>query len=67
MSILILRNDAKHEIEESSFQIILPIESILDENYHINSDGVLEFKKTFGSNFLSKKFIKKIILGLIYI
>ena len=53
------RNDVKREIEDNSFQIILPIESILDENYRINSDGVLEYKERFCSNCLSKKVHKK--------
>ena len=38
------RDSVRHEVEiekiDNSFQIILPIESILDDNYLINADGV---------------------------
>ena len=47
------------EIEDNSFQIILPIESILDENYFVNSDGVIEYLKPFCSKCGSHDVIKK--------
>ena len=38
------RDPVRYEVEiekmDNSFQIILPIESILDDNYLINADGV---------------------------
>ena len=38
------RDSVRHEVEiekmDNSFQIILPIESILDDNYLINADGI---------------------------
>ena len=35
-----VRHDVETEKIDNSFQIILPIESILDDNYLINADGV---------------------------
>lgn len=42
-----VRHDKLREIENNSFQIILPIESILDKNYFVNSDGVIEYSKPY--------------------
>ena len=53
------RKDEKCEIIDNSFQIILPIESILDENYFVNSDGVIEYRKPFCSKCNSNDVIKK--------
>ena len=44
---------------DNSFQIILPIESILDDNYLINADGVLEYKNRRCSHCTSKNTHKK--------
>ena len=53
-------NPVRHEVEikknDNSFQIILPIESILDDNYLINADGVLEYKNRRCSHCTSKKY-----------
>ncbi len=53
------RNDEVCEIIDNSYQIILPIESILDENYFVNSDGVIEYCKPFCSKCGSHNVIKK--------
>ena len=54
------RDPVRHEVEiekmDNSFQIILPIESILDDNYLINADGVLEYKNRRCSHCTSKKY-----------
>ena len=42
-----------------SYQIILPIEGILDESYFVNSDGVIEYRKPFCSKCGSHDVIKK--------
>ena len=47
------------EIIDNSFQIILPIESILDKNYFVNSDGIIEYLKPFCSKCSSRNVIKK--------
>ena len=36
------RKDVEYEHVDNTIQIILPIESILNEDYVINSDGVIE-------------------------
>lgn len=54
-----IRNDVRMEVEENSIQIILPIESILDDKYRINSDGVIEYKNRFCSCCSSKNVHKK--------
>ena len=36
------RKDAEYEYVDNTIQIILPIESILNEDYVINFDGVIE-------------------------
>ena len=57
------RDPVRHEVEiekmDNSFQIILPIESILDDNYLINADGVLEYKNRCCSHCTSKNTHKK--------
>ena len=56
---MVIKNPEEKYVEceyvENTIQIILPIESILNEDYVINSDGVIEYKGT--SLFLL--FIKK--------
>ena len=42
-----VRHDGICEVEDKSFQIILPIESILDGNYFVNSKGVIEYRKPY--------------------
>lgn len=54
-----VRNDVKREFEDNSFQIILPIESILDDKYCINADGVVEYVDRVCSKCMSKKVHKK--------
>ncbi|MBE6500293.1 MAG: hypothetical protein E7Z80_07110 [Methanobrevibacter thaueri] len=54
-----VRHDELREIEDMSFQIILPIEAILDENYFVNSDGVIEYCKPCCSKCYSYNIIKK--------
>ena len=44
---------------DNSYQIILPMENILDENYFVNSDGVISIK-TICSKCNSHDIIKKI-------
>lgn len=54
-----IRNDVRSEVEDNSIQIILPIESILDNKYLISSDGVIEYRNRFCSCCSSKKIHKK--------
>lgn len=54
-----VRHDELREIEDKSFQIILPIEAILDENYFVNSDGVIEYRKPYCTKCNSHNIIKK--------
>ena len=53
------RNDEPCENFDNSIQLILPIESILDEKFCINSEGVLEYRDRICSCCLSKKVHKK--------
>ena len=62
------RKDVECEYIDNTIQIILPIESILNENYVINSDGVIEYKERRCSCCSSKKYSqKRFILGLLSI
>ena len=54
-----VRHDETCEIEDNSFQIILPIESILDKNYFVNSKGVIEYRKPYCTKCNSRNIIKK--------
>ena len=54
-----VRKDVEREIVDNSIQIILPIESFLDDNYRVNSDGVIEYVNRFCSKCMSKKIHKK--------
>ena len=45
--------------EKSCPQLILPIESILDENYFVNSQGIVEERKPYCKHCGSKKFSRK--------
>lgn len=54
-----VRHDEICEVEDKSFQIILPIESILDENYFVNSKGVIEYRKPYCTKCNSWNIIKK--------
>ncbi len=54
-----VRFDELREIDDNSFQIILPIESILDENYFVNSNGVIEYRKPYCTKCNSYNIIKK--------
>ena len=56
---VLIRKDEKCEIIDNSYQIILPIEGILDESYFVNSDGVIEYRKPFCSKCGSHDVIKK--------
>ncbi|RPF50172.1 hypothetical protein EDC42_1814 [Methanobrevibacter gottschalkii DSM 11977] len=40
-----IRHENKCEILDNSVQIILPIQSILDNNFFVNSDGVIEYRE----------------------
>ena len=40
-----IRHDNGREILDNSFQIILPIKSILDDTFFVNSDGVIEYRE----------------------
>ena len=53
------RKDAEYEYVDNTIQIILPIESILNEDYVINSDGVIEYKERRCSCCSSSKIHKK--------
>lgn len=54
-----VRKDVESKYVENSIQIILPIESILNEDYMINSDGIIEYRKRrcsyCSSNHIHKK------------
>ena len=54
-----IRHDNRCEILDNSFQIILPIKSILDDTFLVNSDGVIEYRKRHCSKCGSKHVIKK--------
>ena len=54
-----VRNDERVNIVDNSIQIILPIESILDDKFKINSDGVIEYRERVCSCCMSKKVHKK--------
>ena len=54
-----VRHDEICEIEDKSFQIILPIESILDKNYLVNSEGVIEYRKPHCTKCNSYNIIRK--------
>ena len=54
-----IRNDVRSEVEDNSIQFILPIKSILDKNYLVNFDGVIEYRNRFCSKCLSKNVRKK--------
>ena len=54
-----VRHDEICEVEDKSFQIILPIESILDGNYFVNSKGVIEYRKPYCTKCNSRNIIKK--------
>ena len=54
-----VRHDEYREISDNSYQIILSIESILDKNYFVNSNGIIEYRKPFCSKCNSHKVIKK--------
>lgn len=54
-----VRKDERQEIEDNSIQIILPIARILNDEYRINSDGVLEYTERFCSHCFSIKVNKK--------
>ena len=53
------RKDVEYEHVDNTIQIILPIESILNEDHVINSDGVIEYKKRRCSCCSSKNIHKK--------
>ena len=62
------RKDAEYEYVDNTIQIILPIERILNEDYIINSDGVIEYKGTSLFLLFIKKYSqKRFILGLLSI
>ena len=44
-------------------QLILPIESILDDNYFVNSEGILEERETYCKHCGSKNVLEKDIIG----
>lgn len=54
-----VRHDEHCVIEDNSFQIILPIESILDEDYFVNSKGVIEYREPYCIKCNSHNIIKK--------
>lgn len=54
-----VRHDELREIEDNFFQIILPIESILDKNYFVKSDGVIEYRKPYCTKCNSYNIIRK--------
>ncbi len=54
-----VRHDENYEIDDNSFQIILPIESILDKNYFVNSKGVIEYRKPYCTKCNSYNIIRK--------
>ena len=49
----------KYFDEKSCPQLILPIESILDENYFVNSQGIVEECNPYCKHCGSKKFSRK--------
>lgn len=54
-----IRHDDFFEIEDNSFQIILPIESILDDTFFVNSQGVIEYCKPSCYHCGSRNVVKK--------
>lgn len=54
-----IRHDNRREILDNSFQIILPIKSILDDTFFVNSDGVIEYRERHCCKCGSKHVIKK--------
>ena len=63
-----VRNDERQKVVDNSIQIILPIESILDDNYKFDSEGVLEYiENAFVGIVIQKEFKKKVMLGLLFI
>lgn len=54
-----VRKDVESKYVDNSIQIILPIESILNEDYLINSEGIIEYRKRScsycSSNHIHKK------------
>lgn len=44
-------------------QLILPIESILDDNYFVNSQGIVEEREPYCKHCGAKKFFRKDIIG----
>ena len=51
--------DKKNFEEKNYHQLILPIESILDENYFVNSQGIVEEREPYCKHCGSKKYSKK--------
>ena len=54
-----IRHENKREILDKSVQIILPIQSILDNNFFVNSDGVIEYRERHCCKCGSSNVIKK--------
>lgn len=54
-----IRHENKREILDNSVQIILPIQSILDNNFFVNSDGVIEYRERHCCKCGSRNVIKK--------
>ena len=48
-------------------QLILPIESILDDNYFVNGQGILEEPEPFCKHCGAKKYSRKGMIGDYYI
>lgn len=54
-----IRNDVECVVVDNSFQVILSVESNLDDDFFVNAEGIVEYRKPVCSKCNSHKVIKK--------